>query len=109
MRQNINEKSIRSFVEYIGAEGGSFHTQKRYEHDVKMFADFLGERKITPKILEEYKAAKLKKNSAATVKTMIFGVNKYLAFICGNNLFVCLNFLRTFCGSYMKKFLPVVI
>ena len=80
-KQNVDEKSIREFVDHIAAEGGAPHTQKRYEHDVKMFADFLGERSITQKILEEYKSAKLEKYSAATVKTILFGLNKYLEFI----------------------------
>lgn len=81
MRREINEDSIMEFGEGISAEGGTLHTRKRYEHDVKMFADFLGGRKLTPKVLEEYKTAMLEKYSAATVKTMIFGVNKYLEFI----------------------------
>lgn len=77
----VDEKSIKEFVEHIAAKGVAPHTQKRYEHDVKMFADFLGERKISQKILDEYKAAKLEEYSAATVKTILFGLNKYLEFI----------------------------
>lgn len=77
----VDEKSIKEFVEYIAANGAEPHTQKRYEHDVKMFADFLGERKISQKILDDYKSAKLEEYSAATVKTILFGLNKYLDFI----------------------------
>jgi len=77
----VDEKSIKEFVEHIAANGTEPHTQKRYEHDVKMFADFLGNRRISQKILEDYKAAKLEQYSAATVKTMLFGLNKYLEFI----------------------------
>lgn len=77
----VEKNSIKDFVEHIAANGAELHTQKRYEHDVKMLADFLGERRITQKILDEYKAAKLEEYSAATVKTMLFGVNKYLEFI----------------------------
>lgn len=77
----VDEKSIKEFVEHIAAKGVAPHTQKRYEHDVKMFADFLGERKISQKILDEYKAAKLEEYSIATVKTILFGLNKYLEFI----------------------------
>ena len=76
-----DKKTIKEFIEHIAANGVAPHTQKRYEHDVKMFADFLGERKISQKILDEYKAAKLEKYSAATVKTILFGLNKYLEFI----------------------------
>lgn len=77
----VNEKSIKEFVEYIADNGVAPHTQKRYEHDVKMFADFLGERKISQKNLDDYKSTKLEKYSAATVKTILFGLNKYLEFI----------------------------
>ena len=80
----VDEKTIKEFIEHIAANGVAPHTQKRYEHDIKMFADFLGERKISQKILDEYKAAKLEEYSAATVKTILFGLNKYLEFIgCG--------------------------
>lgn len=77
----VDEKSIKEFVEYLAANGAEPHTQKRYEHDVKMFAAFLGERKITQKKLEDYKGAKLAEYSPASVKTMLFGINKYLEFI----------------------------
>jgi len=77
----VDENSIKEFVLHIAAGGAEPHTQKRYEHDVKMFADFLGKRKISQKILEDYKTAKLEEYSAATVKTMLFGLNKYLEFI----------------------------
>ncbi len=76
----VDDNSIKEFVEHIAAGGAEPHTQKRYEHDVKMFADFLGKHKISQKILDDYKAAKLKEYSAATVKTMLFGLNKYLEF-----------------------------
>lgn len=83
-RLTVDEKSIKEFVSNIAENGVSNHTQKRYEHDVKMFAEFLGERKISQKILDDYKAAKLEEYSAATVKTMLFGLNKYLDFTgCG--------------------------
>ncbi len=77
----VNENSIKEFVGQLAANGVAPHTQKRYEHDVKMFADFLRKREITQKNLDAYKAAKLKEYSAATVKTMLFGLNKYLEFI----------------------------
>lgn len=76
----VDGDSIREFVAHIAANGAELHTQKRYAHDVKIFADFLGECEITQKILDEYKAEKLKEYSAATVKTMLFGLNKYLEF-----------------------------
>jgi len=76
----VNENSIKEFVERLAENGVAPQTRKRYEHDVKMFADFLGERKISAKILESYKSAKCKEYSAATVKTMLFGVNKYLEY-----------------------------
>lgn len=76
-----DKKTIKEFIEHIAANGIAPHTQKRYEHDVKTFADFLGERKIFQKILDEYKTAKLEEYSAATVKTILFGLNKYLEFI----------------------------
>ncbi len=50
--------TCRDFAEYA----------KRYERDVKLFLDFLGERKITPKILNEYKSLKLEEYRAAAVK-----------------------------------------
>lgn len=68
----VNEKSIKDFVEHIATNGAKLHMQKRYEHDVKMFAEFLGERRISQKNLDDYKDAKLEKYSAATVKTMLF-------------------------------------
>lgn len=46
----VDEKSIKEFVEYLAANGAEPHTQKRYEHDIKMFAGFLGEHKISQKI-----------------------------------------------------------
>ncbi len=79
--RDIGENRVKSFYEQIGAGGGSPNTQKRYERDVKLFLDFLGERKITPEILNEYKSLKLEEYSAATVKSMIFGINKYLGYI----------------------------
>ena len=81
----MDEKSIKEFVEYLAANGAEPHTQKRYEHDIKMFAGFLGEHKISQKKLKDYKDAKLAEYSPATVKTMLFGINKYLEFI-GCNL-----------------------
>ena len=81
----VDEKSIKEFVEYLAANGAEPHTQKRYEHDIKMFAGFLGENKISQKKLKDYKDAKLAEYSPATVKTMLFGINKYLEFI-GCNL-----------------------
>ena len=81
----MDEKSIKEFVEYLAANGAEPHTQKRYEHDIKMFAGFLGENKISQKKLKDYKDAKLAEYSPATVKTMLFGINKYLEFI-GCNL-----------------------
>ncbi len=79
--RDIGENRVKSFYEQLGAEGGSPNTQKRYERDVKLFLDFLGERRITPGILNEYKSLKLEEYSAATVKSMIFGINKYLGYI----------------------------
>ncbi len=76
----VNENSIKEFVGQLASNGVAPHTQKRYEHDVKMFSEFLGNREITQTNLEKYKAAKLKEYSAATVKTMLFGLNKYLEF-----------------------------
>lgn len=38
-----------------------------------MFDDFLGERKISQKFLDDYKAVKLEEYSVATVKTMLLG------------------------------------
>ncbi len=76
----VNENSIKEFVERLAENGVAPQTRKRYEHDVKMFADFLGERKISAKILESYKSAKCEEYSAATVKTMLFGLNKYLEY-----------------------------
>ena len=81
----MDEQSIKEFVEYLAANGAEPHTQKRYEHDIKMFAGFLGEHKISQKKLKDYKDAKLAEYSPATVKTMLFGINKYLEFI-GCNL-----------------------
>lgn len=40
---------------------------------MKMFDDFLGERKISQKFLDDYKAVKLEEYSVATVKTMLLG------------------------------------
>lgn len=77
----LNKKSIKDFVEHIAANGAEPHTQKRYEHDMKMFADFFGDRVISQKILDDYKYDKLQKYSVTTVKTTLFGVNKYLEFI----------------------------
>ncbi len=74
---NCGENTVRSFCEHIGSKGGTPNTQKRYEHDARDFLNFLGERKITPKILNEYKSLKLEEYSAASVKTILFGVNKY--------------------------------
>ena len=77
----VDERSINEFVEHIATNGAETPTQTRYRHDVKVFADFMGGRVVSRRALDEFKSAMQDKYSAASVKTMLFGVNKYLDFI----------------------------
>lgn len=81
IRLDADEKSIKEFVEHIAANEAAPHTQKRCEHDMKMFADFLGERKISQKISDDYKTAKPWEYGLSTITTIFFGINKYFEYI----------------------------
>lgn len=75
------DETISEFGEYLASEKVSRKTGKRYIRDAKKFLRFLYCEEITPKVLEEYKALQLQTHKRVTVKTEIFGVNKYLEFI----------------------------
>lgn len=77
----IDEQKLKRYGEYLLEEGISKRTRCRYLHDAGALADFLGPREVTPELLKEFKVSQLEKNKAVSVKSEIFGVNKYLKFI----------------------------
>lgn len=76
----ITEKDLENFKEYLISKSFSKRTVQKYSDDTRAFGNFLENKKITPKILEDFKQKQLEKYTAVSVKAAIFGINSYLEF-----------------------------
>ncbi len=100
MKKSVKAKNLDSFEKYLLSDNRMDITIKKYVHDVKIFLDFLAERKITEEILIEYKTYLLKKYAPTNAKSMIIAANKYLE-CCGT--FLRINHSDVSGSSNMKK------
>ena len=72
---------MQEYSTYLKKSGLSENTQIKYLRDAKALLQFAGERKITPDLLNEYKAFLLKNHPTTSVKSMAIAANKCLEFI----------------------------
>lgn len=80
-KENISEKSISDFRNYLRSEEKSKPTAEKYARDVRAFAAFSAGRGISKKTVADYKEYLLGRGYAArSVNSMLAGVNAFLSY-----------------------------
>ena len=82
----MNSKKLQEFELYLRDDEKSEATIKKYIHDLKFFASFIGNRKITKQSILEYKAKLEKVYAVTSANSMIAALNCFLRF-CGRQNF----------------------
>ncbi len=85
MKKSVRAKSLAGFEKYLQLDNRMEITVKKYIRDAEIFLNFLGDRKISEELLEEYKEFLLSKYAQTSVKAMLIALNKYLEY-CGTEL-----------------------
>ncbi len=85
MKKVVRVKSLAGFEKYLQLDNRMEITVKKYIRDTKSFLNFLGDRKISEEVLEEYKEFLLSKYAQTSAKAMLIALNKYLEY-CGTEL-----------------------
>ena len=82
----MNSKKLQEFEFYLRDDEKSEATIKKYIHDLKFFASFIGNRKITKQSILDYKAKLEKVYAVTSANSMIAALNCFLRF-CGRQNF----------------------
>ena len=82
----MNSKKLQEFELYLRDDEKSEATIKKYIHDLKFFASFIGNRKITKQSILEYKAKLEKVYAVTSANSMIAALNCFFRF-CGRQNF----------------------
>lgn len=77
----ITEKDLEEYRSYLISKGHTERTVEKYVYDADFFSKFLKDRKITPKILDDFKNKRLKNYTAIGARSVIYNTNKYLSYI----------------------------
>lgn len=80
MKQEINQKLLEQFRQYLQEQERSIHTINKYLHDVRLFIKHMGTKRLTKKQVIVYKECLQEKYAPASVNSMIAAVNSFLAF-----------------------------
>lgn len=81
MSNNTAYQSINSFKDFLASKNLAKSTCQNYAWEARKFTRFAKNKKITPELLQMYRAEELKRNSITAVQLSVTGVNKYMEFI----------------------------
>lgn len=81
MSKNTAYQSINSFKDFLASKNLAKSTCQNYAWEARKFTKFAKNKKITPELLQMYRAEELKKYSVTAVQLSVAGVNKYMEFI----------------------------
>ncbi len=77
----ITEKDLDEYKDYLFSKGHTKGTIEKYVYDAGVFGKFLKDKKITPKVLNDFKIKRLKNYTVVGARSVIFNVNTYLSYI----------------------------
>jgi len=82
MEKTLNTKKLNEFKRYLCLEERTPATMEKYTHDIRVFFDFMGGKKLTKDNVLEYKRALLTKYAVTSANSMIAAINAFFKF-CG--------------------------